>query len=80
LDYNQPAPPRPSGANHAFAKSYVICHGNTHTQGQPGQNPVIATSFTELLDRMLDSGGRPYWLNPKFVSYGDAEQYTRRDT
>jgi hypothetical protein len=83
LDYNQPdARPRPSRANtySSYTKSYVICHGHTHTQGQPGQNPVVAASFIELLERMLDSGGRPYWLNPKFVSYGDAEQYTRRDT
>jgi len=57
----------------------AICHCNSSTQGQPGKNPVVALSFTELLERMLDSGGHPYWLNPKYVSYGDAEQYTPRD-
>jgi hypothetical protein len=58
---------------------HAICHCNTNTQGQPGQNPVVALSFTELLERLLDTGGRPYWLDPKFVGYGDAEHYTRRD-
>lgn len=56
----------------------AICHCNVNTQGRPGENPVVALSFTELLERLLDSGGRPYWLNSGFVSYGDAEQYTRR--
>jgi hypothetical protein len=32
-----------------------------------------------LLERLLDSGGHPYWLDPQFTGYGDAEQYTRRD-
>lgn len=57
----------------------AICHGHADTQGKRGQNPIVALSFTELLERMLDGGGRPYWLNPQFVSYGDAEEYTRRD-
>jgi hypothetical protein len=57
----------------------AICHCNVNTQGRPGANPVVALSFTELLERLLDSGGRPYWFNPQFVSYGDAELYTRRD-
>jgi hypothetical protein len=56
----------------------AICHCNTNTQGRPGENPVVALSFTELLERLLDSGGHPYWLDSRFVSYGDAEQYTRR--
>jgi hypothetical protein len=57
---------------------HAICHGHTNTEGQPGQNPVIALSFTELLERLLDSGGRPYWLEAQFAGYGDAELYTRR--
>jgi hypothetical protein len=40
----------------------AICHGSANTQGQAGKNPVIALSFTELLERLLDSDGRPYWL------------------
>ncbi len=58
---------------------HAICHGSKSTQGQPGKNPVVAVSFTELLERMLDSGARPYWQDPQFVGYGDAEEYTRRD-
>jgi hypothetical protein len=56
-----------------------ICHTSSQTQGQPGKNPVVALSFTELLERLLESGGRPHWLSSKFVGYGDAEQYTRRN-
>ena len=41
-------------------------------------NRVVALSFTELLERLLDSGGKPYWLDPKFAGYGDAELDTRR--
>jgi len=55
-----------------------ICHGSAATQNKSGQNPVIALSFTELLERSLDSGGQPYWHNPEFVDYGDAEIFTRR--
>jgi hypothetical protein len=58
---------------------HAICHGNKTTQGKPGQDPVIALSFTELLERLLESGGRPYWLDAAFPGYGDAELYTRRD-
>jgi hypothetical protein len=57
----------------------AICHGTTGTQGQPGQNPVIALSFTELLEQMLVQDRTPYWLDPQFIGYGDAEMYTRRD-
>jgi hypothetical protein len=58
---------------------HAICHVRTNTQGRPGENPVIALSFTELLERILDSDGRPYWLAPQFAGYGDAEEFTRRD-
>lgn len=55
-----------------------IIHGSAGTQGSAARNPVIAWSFTELLERLLDCG-EPYWLKPGFKSYGDAEKYTRRD-
>jgi hypothetical protein len=58
---------------------HAICHVRPSTQGKPGQNPVVALSFTELLERLLNGGPRPYWLEPGFVSHGDAELYTRRD-
>ena len=56
----------------------AICHCHKDTLGQPGRNPVVALSFTELLERLLDSGGRPYWLDSNFAGYGDAELFTRR--
>jgi hypothetical protein len=56
-----------------------ICHVSTMTQNQPGQNPVVALSFTELLERLLDSGGKPFWPHEQSAVYGDAEKYTRRN-
>lgn len=58
---------------------HAICHVSAATQNKPGQNPVVALSFTELLERLLDGGEQPYWAAPQFVNYGDAELYTRRD-
>jgi hypothetical protein len=58
---------------------HAICHVQSDTQGRPGQNPVVALSFTEVLERLLESGGRPYWLDQRFSGYGDAELYTRRN-
>jgi hypothetical protein len=55
-----------------------ICRVRSQTQGQAGMNPVVALSFMELLERLLDGGRRPYWLDPHFVDYGDAELFTRR--
>jgi hypothetical protein len=55
-----------------------VCHCTADTHGKPGQNPVIALVFEELLERWLNAGGQPYWLAPDFVGYGDAEEYTRR--
>jgi hypothetical protein len=47
-------------------------------QNKAGLNPVVALSFTELLEGLLGSA-QSYWLKPQFVSYGDAELFTRRD-
>jgi len=55
-----------------------ICHGSDATWNQLGRNPVVALSFTELLERLLDGDGRPYWLAADFSPYGDAELFTRR--
>ena len=55
-----------------------VCVCRPETQGQPGQNPVVARSFPELLERLLDSDGQPFWRRPGFTGYGDAELYTRR--
>lgn len=41
--------------------------------GIVGSQPVIALSFTELFERLLDNGGRRwYWLADDFVPLGDA--------
>jgi len=79
LDLNARDPrPKKSDDWHYDPNFHAICHGTDATQNKPGLNPVVALSFTELIERLLDCGGRPYWLDPNFVSYGDAEMYTRR--
>jgi Domain of unknown function (DUF4419) len=80
LDRNR-RDPRPKGSgNRSFDPGFSpICRLTTHTQAQPGQNPIVARSFTELLERLLGQGSTLYWLDPAFESYGDAEAYTRRD-
>lgn len=43
------------------------------TYGMPGDSPIIAASFTQLLERLLEhSGERFYWLQDDFVPIGDA--------
>jgi antitoxin YokJ len=50
------------------------CYDSFHeTHGVVGSTPIIATSFTELLCRLLANGGtHPYWLASDFSSLGDA--------
>jgi antitoxin YokJ len=50
------------------------CYDSFHdVHGIVGSDPVIARSFAELFERLLDSGGGHwYWLEPDFVSLGDA--------
>lgn len=39
----------------------------------PGDSPIIANSFTELLEKLIENKGEHwYWLRPSFVSFGDA--------
>lgn len=56
----------------------VVCVCTKASAGVPGQNPVIAMTFTELLERLMAEPGQPYWVQPEFVPYGDAEDYTKR--
>src|SRR5262249_40787622 len=80
LDQNRRTLRPTAGAGRGYDLDFSpICRGAMDTQGRSGQNPVIALSFTELLERMLGQSGTPYWLDPQFTGYGDAEQYTRRD-
>ena len=46
--------------------------------GTPGHCAVVALSFTDLLERLLAArGGHWYWLEPGFVSLGDAYDTVR---
>jgi hypothetical protein len=54
-----------------------VCHVRKKWWGRAARKPVVAESFTELLERMLESGGEEFWLNAHFKPYGDAEEYTR---
>jgi len=41
--------------------------------GVPGSCPVIARSFTELLQKLIENGGQHwYWLEDGFAGFGDA--------
>jgi hypothetical protein len=50
------------------------CYDSFHeTHGLRGDTPVVALTLAELVERLLDDGGRrPYWLREEFVGYGDA--------
>ena len=50
------------------------CYDSFHeTHALVGDTPIIARSFTELLERLLDNrGSRPYWLRDDFEGMGDA--------
>jgi hypothetical protein len=57
----------------------AICICHIETMGVPGKNPVVALSFSELLERMLNHPKLHYWEDKSFASYGDAEEFTRRN-
>lgn len=50
------------------------CYDSFHEiHGVAGSMPIIARSFTELLQRLLDNRGEyPYWLRDDFAKLGDA--------
>lgn len=50
------------------------CYDSFHeTHGLVGSNPIIAESFTQLLEQLLQArGGRWYWLRDDFRPIGDA--------
>jgi hypothetical protein len=58
-------PPKPSGE-----VWFIDCFHETI--GEPGNNKIIAVSFTEFLDRALLGSRIHYWLEPDFGGYGDA--------
>lgn len=46
--------------------SFIETHAN------PDESPIVAKSFTELLERLVSNIKEWYWLNDSFESYGDA--------
>jgi len=46
---------------------------------RPERNLIVALSFGEFLERLLDAKGEAYWLESGFSDYGDAKQIARRD-
>jgi hypothetical protein len=56
-----------------------ICYDSfREIHGVPGSAAIIALSFTDLLERLLAArGGHWYWLEPDFVSLGDAYDAVR---
>ncbi len=49
------------------------CHDCFHeTYGIPGYCKVIARSFTELLNHVMEAGDHAFWLDEDFPGYGDA--------
>lgn len=51
-----------------------ICYDSfPDVRGVAGSCAIVATSFSDLFERLLEGRGeRWYWLNPDFVSLGDA--------
>jgi len=57
------------GRNGRCYDSFWDCHG------VPGSCPIIARSFTELLERLIQAdppSGQPYWFSESFAVLGDA--------
>jgi hypothetical protein len=52
-------------------------YGSFHEiHGIAGSSPIIANSFAELFERLINSrGGHWFWLDPDFADYGDAYDY-----
>ena len=50
------------------------CYDSFHdVHGVAGSDPVIALSFTDLVERLVAAqGGHWYWLEPEFSGLGDA--------
>lgn len=70
----------PSGM---FDRTFLpVCHVARSPDSWPwpkaavtGAECVVALSFTELLERMLDSGGRWFWNEAGFAGHGNVERY-----
>jgi cell wall assembly regulator SMI1 len=49
-------------------RNYILCDHEVFAE--PGESPVIARCFTELLKRVLH--GPSFWIGSGFMTYGDA--------
>lgn len=56
-----------------------VCYDSFfEVHGVPGSCAIVARSFTDLLERLLDAqGGHWYWLEPDFEGLGDAYDVVR---
>jgi hypothetical protein len=54
---------------------YDVFH---ETVGDVKRYPIIAKSFTEFMNGMVNGNGRSYWLSPFFQNYGYAVDPDRR--
>jgi hypothetical protein len=78
LESNPPDPNRVRGPGSSYDPLFhPICHVSK-TKDRAGRNPVIARSFTELLERLLEGGKNSYWRQPGHSVYGYGELYAGR--
>ncbi len=54
--------------------NYIDCFHETFAE--PGECPIIARSFGELLERALHSGGNLFYAKDGFADYGDGRPLT----
>lgn len=56
------------------SKNKGVCYDSLlETHANPDESPIIAKSFTELLQQIYNAKGKDwYWLASNFQSYGDA--------
>lgn len=58
--------------NFGHKNNGLVVDGFHETFGNEGDTPVIALSFGEIINRLLENrGGYPFWLNDKATIYRD---------
>lgn len=54
-------------------KRFGFCYDSfIETHATPDESPIIAKSFTELLEKLVSNKKEWFWLDSSFQSYGDA--------
>ena len=89
LDSNHPTP-QTDGTEQSlsirsmeeFEIARPICVYSDETIGKPGMNPVISSSITQLIQRLIEShhgktSSNFFWMDLDFVSLGDATEFTQ---